>query len=257
MLALLARTTPNPCEIFVVRMLSAQRLEIGPHLRVQSDPGPELVKGMDHVCSWGNLPRFAGLSSTTYRSSFMGLITSGCRPIWKPKKFQSLIPFPAVPVRVSKPQASTDPPRSEILITFLSTLQEFTPWLLYSPPRSDEAPSLEARGNLSNRPFFLSFAIVIIVLAQRNDRHFLLPARHREQAPVGHSTLLSPCSPVWNRPTSIDEDPGHFVASPTADELLAAVSMLAPPQLQEDDDLLSSGSAVTDALQAFISGEYL
>ncbi|KAH9164601.1 hypothetical protein EDB89DRAFT_1912061 [Lactarius sanguifluus] len=55
---------------------------------------------------------------------------------------------------------------------------------------------------------------------------------------------------------SIDEDPGHFVASPTADELLAAVSMLAPPQLQENDDLLSSGSAVTDALQAFISGEY-
>ncbi|KAH9003230.1 hypothetical protein EDB83DRAFT_2682423 [Lactarius deliciosus] len=48
-----------------------------------------------------------------------------------------------------------------------------------------------------------------------------------------------------------------FVASPTADELLAVVSVLAPPQLQEDDDLLSSGSAVTDALQAFVSGEYL
>ncbi|KAI9437505.1 hypothetical protein H4582DRAFT_2057867 [Lactarius indigo] len=55
---------------------------------------------------------------------------------------------------------------------------------------------------------------------------------------------------------NIDEDPATFVASPTVDELLAIVTMLAPSQLQENDDLPSSDSAVTNALQASISGEY-
>ncbi|KAI9455264.1 hypothetical protein BJY52DRAFT_1188485 [Lactarius psammicola] len=53
---------------------------------------------------------------------------------------------------------------------------------------------------------------------------------------------------------SIGEDPATFMANPTADELLAAISMLAP---QENDDPLSSGSAATDALQAFNFDEYL
>ena len=53
---------------------------------------------------------------------------------------------------------------------------------------------------------------------------------------------------------SLGEDPDTFMANPTADELLAAISMLVP---QENDDPLSSGSAATDALQAFNFDEYL
>ncbi|KAH9020715.1 hypothetical protein EDB85DRAFT_2194232 [Lactarius pseudohatsudake] len=47
---------------------------------------------------------------------------------------------------------------------------------------------------------------------------------------------------------SLGEDPVTFMANPTADELLSAISMLSQ---QENDDPLSSGSATTDALQAF------
>jgi hypothetical protein len=56
---------------------------------------------------------------------------------------------------------------------------------------------------------------------------------------------------------SLGEDPDTFMSNPTADELLAAISMLAPPQSQENDNLLPSGSAATDALQAFNFDEYL
>lgn len=59
---------------------------------------------------------------------------------------------------------------------------------------------------------------------------------------------------------SLGEDPATFMTNPTADELLAAVNMLAPPPPppQEDDDLLSSsGFAGIDALQAFNFDEYL
>ena len=57
---------------------------------------------------------------------------------------------------------------------------------------------------------------------------------------------------------SLGEDPATFMANPTADELMAAISMLAPPQQQENDVLLSSsGSVATDALQAFNFDEYL
>ena len=56
---------------------------------------------------------------------------------------------------------------------------------------------------------------------------------------------------------SLGEDPDTFTANPTADELLAAITMLAPPQLQENNDLLSPGSAAIDALQAFNFDEYL
>ena len=47
------------------------------------------------------------------------------------------------------------------------------------------------------------------------------------------------------------------MANPTADKLFASISMLAPPQLQENDDLLSSGSTSTEALYAFNLDEYL
>ncbi|KAI9455274.1 hypothetical protein BJY52DRAFT_657794 [Lactarius psammicola] len=53
---------------------------------------------------------------------------------------------------------------------------------------------------------------------------------------------------------SIREDPATFMANPTADELLAAISTLAP---QVNDNPLSSGSAATYALQAFDFDEYL
>ncbi|KAH9164600.1 hypothetical protein EDB89DRAFT_2016044, partial [Lactarius sanguifluus] len=100
--------------------------------------------------------------------------TTGVTCLWKSKNFQSLTPFSAVPVRLllSNLQASGH------------TLQEFTPtdWLL-SSPRSDEARSLEARGNLSNRPFFLSFAIVIIVFVQRNDKDFPSPRQASRASP--------------------------------------------------------------------------
>ena len=56
---------------------------------------------------------------------------------------------------------------------------------------------------------------------------------------------------------SLGEDPDTFMANPTADELLAAISMLAPPQPQENDNVLSSGSAAADAFQAFNFDEYL
>ena len=55
---------------------------------------------------------------------------------------------------------------------------------------------------------------------------------------------------------SLGEDPDTFMY-PTADELLAAITMLAPPQPQENNDLLSPGSASIDALQAFNFDEYL
>ncbi|KAH9170911.1 hypothetical protein EDB89DRAFT_1974998, partial [Lactarius sanguifluus] len=159
----------------------------------------------------------------------------------KSKNFQSLTPFPAVLVRLllSSPQASGQ----------------------NSHPRTGYCPLLLSRTKHHH--------------SRHNDRHFLLPARHREQALVGHLTLLSPRSAsgpdrtaTWQYRPRVGNYPpcmcgssvfgdATFVASPTADELLAAVSMLAPPQLQENDDLPSSGSAVTDALQAFISGEYL
>ncbi|KAH9020725.1 hypothetical protein EDB85DRAFT_2194262 [Lactarius pseudohatsudake] len=117
-----------------------------------------------------------------------------------------------------------------------STLQEFTPtdWLFisFSLPgicrTFDPAPLAELYGTDLPGVFFR-----LRGLASPN-----LTAR-----PPGSIDL------------DIDEDPATFVASPTADELLAAVSMLAPPQLQENNDLPSSGSAVTDALQAFISGD--
>ncbi|KAH9017549.1 hypothetical protein EDB84DRAFT_1442747 [Lactarius hengduanensis] len=54
--------------------------------------------------------------------------------------------------------------------------------------------------------------------------------------------------------SDLSEDPTAFMANPTADELLAAISMLSP---QENDDPLSSGSTATDALQAFNFDEYL
>ncbi|KAH9003235.1 hypothetical protein EDB83DRAFT_2468309, partial [Lactarius deliciosus] len=53
---------------------------------------------------------------------------------------------------------------------------------------------------------------------------------------------------------SLGEDPATFMANPTADELLAAISMLTS---QENDDPLSSGSAATDPLQGFNFDEYL
>ncbi|KAF8268179.1 hypothetical protein EI94DRAFT_1209664 [Lactarius quietus] len=57
---------------------------------------------------------------------------------------------------------------------------------------------------------------------------------------------------------SLGEDPATFMTNPTADELLAAISMLAPQQQQENEDLLSpSGSAPTDVLQTFNFDEYL
>ncbi|KAH9015540.1 hypothetical protein EDB85DRAFT_1898659 [Lactarius pseudohatsudake] len=52
----------------------------------------------------------------------------------------------------------------------------------------------------------------------------------------------------------LGEDPTTFVANPTADELLAAISLLSP---QEKDDPLSSGSAATDPLQVFNFDDYL
>ena len=56
---------------------------------------------------------------------------------------------------------------------------------------------------------------------------------------------------------SLGEDPDTFMAIPTADELLAAITMLRPPQPQENSDLLSPGSAAIDALRAFNFDEYL
>lgn len=58
---------------------------------------------------------------------------------------------------------------------------------------------------------------------------------------------------------SLGEDPATFMANPTEDELLAAISMLAQPQQQETNELLSSSSssAPIDVLQAFNFDEYL
>ncbi|KAH9033718.1 hypothetical protein EDB83DRAFT_2417842, partial [Lactarius deliciosus] len=70
------------------------------------------------------------------------------------------------------------------------------------------------------------------------------------------ATILPACadSSAFDALCRLGEDPATFIANPTADELLSAMSMLSP---QENDDPLSSGSATTDALQVFNFDEYL
>ena len=50
---------------------------------------------------------------------------------------------------------------------------------------------------------------------------------------------------------NLAQNPDVSMVNPTTDELLAAISALAPPQSQENTDLLSLGSAASDALQPF------
>ncbi|KAH8989852.1 hypothetical protein EDB83DRAFT_2325516 [Lactarius deliciosus] len=164
--------------------------------------------------------------------------------------------------------------------TWKLTLQEFTPtdWLL-SAFRSDEAntkyctitrafssPSQASRASpcrtfdpaLSSQRYMESTYLVFSPAPRPRKSGPDRTATWQYRPRVGNCPPCMCGSSAFDDPLrSIDEDPAAFVASPTADELLAVVSMLAPPQLQENDDLLSSGSAATDALQAFISGEYL
>ncbi|KAH9031253.1 hypothetical protein EDB84DRAFT_1562327 [Lactarius hengduanensis] len=189
-------------------------------------------------------------------------------------------PLPAVPahLQLSTPQTLTHkgwhPPQSESSsTTFLSPLQEFplTEWP-QSAPRSNEAPApLEARGDLLrstsfliNEPLQHSSLLAELfgtdlpgVFQLQGIESPRLTARPPGSIDLGVGNYppgMCGSSAFDDALRSLGEDPATFMANPTADELLAAISMLSP---QENDDPLSSGSAATDPLQGFNFDEYL
>jgi len=71
---------------------------------------------------------------------------------------------------------------------------------------------------------------------------------------------------TWGSPAfddalrALGDDPETFMGGPTADELLAAINLLAPPEAQENDALVLAGSSATstDPLQSsFNFDEYI
>ncbi|KAH9170909.1 hypothetical protein EDB89DRAFT_2071368 [Lactarius sanguifluus] len=117
---------------------------------------------------------------------------------------------------------------------------------------SNEAPPLEARGNFSNRPF-LSFATLIIVFVQQNLSQLThrlygtdLPGVFRLQG------LSNPDLIAWP-PGSIDLGVANHPRQLCGGQTVGHHQHACAAPATENDDLLSSGSVVTDALQAFIS----
>ncbi|KAH9014844.1 hypothetical protein EDB85DRAFT_2028627 [Lactarius pseudohatsudake] len=188
-------------------------------------------------------------------------------------------PLPAVPahLQLSTPQTLThkgwQPPQSESSsTTFLSPLQEFplTEWP-QSAPRSNEAPAPFENDNIffsmpgfENEPLQHSSLLAELfgtdlpgVFQLQGIESPRLTARPPGSINLGVGNYLpGMCgsSAFDDALRSLGEDPTTFMANPTADELLATISMLSP---QENDDLLSSGSAATDPLQGFNFDEYL
>jgi hypothetical protein len=61
-------------------------------------------------------------------------------------------------------------------------------------------------------------------------------------------------STLYNELRRLSKDSATFQANPSVDNLLTAISKLVTPELQENDDLLSSsGSEVTDLIFQFRS----
>ncbi|KAH9170899.1 hypothetical protein EDB89DRAFT_1974888 [Lactarius sanguifluus] len=188
-------------------------------------------------------------------------------------------PLPAVPahLQLSTPQTLThkgwEPPQSESSSTaFLSPLQEFplADWP-QSDPRSNEAPPSLENDNIffsmpgfENEPLQPSSLLAELfgtdlpgVFQLQGLTSPRLTARPPGSIDLGVGNYppgMCGSSAFDDALRSLGEDPATFMANPTADELLAAISMLTP---QEDDVPLSSGSAATDPLQGFNFDEYL